>query len=68
MAGADQAGRQAAMATLAHAGSDKLRRLWAWEDKDRTGVEGESALAALGYAQPTNDDAGDAGGAWITAV
>jgi len=30
---------------------DKLRRLWAWEDKDRTGVEGESALAALGGAQ-----------------
>ncbi len=36
---------------LDRAGKDKLRRLWAWEDKDRTAIEGESALAALGGAQ-----------------
>ena len=36
---------------LDRAGRDKLRRLWAWEDRDHTAVEGESALAALGGAQ-----------------
>ena len=36
---------------LDRAAKDKLRRMWAWEDKDRTTVEGESALAALGGAQ-----------------
>ncbi len=36
---------------LDRAGKDKLRRLWAWEDKDHTTVEGESALAALGGSQ-----------------
>ncbi len=36
---------------LDRAGKDRLRRLWSWEDKDRTGIEGESALAALGGAQ-----------------
>ncbi len=36
---------------LDRAARDKLRRLWAWEDKDHTAVEGESALAALGGPQ-----------------
>lgn len=36
---------------LDRAAKDKLRRLWAWEDKDHTAIEGESALAALGGAQ-----------------
>jgi len=41
MVGADQemAGRQAAMATLAHAGADELRRLW-----QESGLPGEAQL------------------------
>jgi alpha-D-ribose 1-methylphosphonate 5-triphosphate synthase subunit PhnG len=41
MAGADQemTGRQAAMATLAHAGADELRRVW-----EESGLPGEAYL------------------------
>lgn len=36
---------------LDRAGRDRLRRLWAWEDKDKTIDESASALAAIGGSQ-----------------